>query len=118
MVSQETKFRARYWAKRLECPVDENAEYRNTFWCNRDLIPIPEERRTWNWQGFFGYWVICGVNTTAWTSASSLHVLGLSAPQAMGLMAGVGVISALIAVLAGWPGGWKNLIRRIVALGH
>lgn len=52
--------RASYWAKRLECPVDENANYRNTFWCNRDLIPIPEDRRTWTWQGFAGYWVICG----------------------------------------------------------
>lgn len=52
--------RASYWAKRLECPVDEDANYRNTFWCNRDLIPIPEDRRTWTWQGFAGYWVICG----------------------------------------------------------
>lgn len=52
--------RASYWAKRLECPVDEHANYRNTFWCNRDLIPIPEDRRTWTWQGFAGYWVICG----------------------------------------------------------
>lgn len=56
----EIKSRASYWAKRLECPVDENANYRNTFWCNRDLIPIPEDRRTWTWQGFAGYWVICG----------------------------------------------------------
>lgn len=52
--------RVQYWVKRLECPVDENANYRNTFWCNRDLIPIPQDRRTWTWQGFAGYWVICG----------------------------------------------------------
>lgn len=60
MMAGEIKSRASYWAKRLECPVDENANYRNTFWCNRDLIPIPEDRRTWTWQGFAGYWVICG----------------------------------------------------------
>lgn len=59
----EIKSRASYWARRLECPVDEDANYRNTFWCNRDLIPIPEDRRTWTWQGFAGYWVICGCVT-------------------------------------------------------
>jgi cytosine/uracil/thiamine/allantoin permease len=30
-------------------------------WCNRDLIPIPEDRRTWTWQGFAGYWIITGM---------------------------------------------------------
>lgn len=59
-MDSDKKSRFHYWAKRMECPVDENANYRNTFWCNRDLIPIPEDRRTWTWQGFAGYWVICG----------------------------------------------------------
>jgi nucleobase:cation symporter-1, NCS1 family len=71
-------------------------------WCNRDLIPIPKERRTWTWQGFAGYWVIAGINTTAWTAGSSLLALGLSVPQAIGVMVGVALISAIIAVLAGW----------------
>lgn len=57
---ENAKSRATSWARRLECPVDANANYRNTVWCNRDLIPIPEDRRTWTWQGFAGYWVICG----------------------------------------------------------
>ncbi|KAL1639889.1 hypothetical protein SLS58_007476 [Diplodia intermedia] len=104
MGSDKSKGRLAYWAKRLECPVDENANYKNTFWCNRDLIPIPPDRRTWTWQGFAGYWVICGINTTAWTAGSSLLSLGLSVPQAMGVVVGVALISALIAVLAGWPG--------------
>lgn len=122
MVSEKTKTRVAYWAKRLECPVDEDADYKNTFWCNRDLIPIPPDRRTWTWQGFAGYWVICGyvfwslsmglyanqlrfrINTTAWTAGSSLLSLGLSVPQSMGVVVGVALISALIAVVAGWPG--------------
>ncbi|KXS99793.1 hypothetical protein AC579_9448 [Pseudocercospora musae] len=108
-VSPETKTRLRHWSNRLECPVDENAEYHNTYWCNRDLIPIPADRRTWTWQGYFGYWVICGVNTTAWASASSLHALGLSVQQAMGVMVGVALISAIIAVLAGWPGSHQYI---------
>lgn len=40
--------------------MDENANYTNTLWCNRDLIPIPSERRTWTWQGYAGYWIIAG----------------------------------------------------------
>jgi hypothetical protein len=30
--------------KKLEVPVDEDAEYTNTRYCNRDLIPIPPGR--------------------------------------------------------------------------
>lgn len=33
--------------KRLECPVDEDAGYTNDRWTNRDLIPIPPNRRTY-----------------------------------------------------------------------
>ncbi|KAK7973953.1 hypothetical protein PG989_015801 [Apiospora arundinis] len=97
------------WVTKLECPVDDDANYRNTFWCNRDLIPIPEDRRTWTWQGFAGYWVITGINTTAWTAGSSLLSLGLSAPQAIGCVVGVALIEVLVAVLAGWPGNHLHL---------
>ncbi|EKG20367.1 Permease cytosine/purines uracil thiamine allantoin [Macrophomina phaseolina MS6] len=44
------------------------------------------------------------INTTAWTAGSSLLSLGLSVPQSMGVVVGVALISALIAVAAGWPG--------------
>ena len=49
-------------------------------------------------------WRDISINTTAWTAGSSLLSLGLSAPQAMGCVVGVAIISALVAVLAGWPG--------------
>lgn len=95
-MAPDTKSRAKYWARRLECPVDDNANYRNTFWCNRDLIPIPEDRRTWTWQGFAGYWVICGYVPVSFSIAQGLFLLiqktivgtrrwrdlsGLTAPQ-------------------------------------
>lgn len=35
-------------------PIDEDSYYENTTWCNRDLIPIPPERRTWDVWGYFG----------------------------------------------------------------
>jgi hypothetical protein len=31
MVSQGIKERASYWANKLECPVDEHANYENTY---------------------------------------------------------------------------------------
>lgn len=109
MLSDSNRETARRWAKRLECPVDENADYENNFWTNRDLIPIPYERRTWTWQGYSGYWVITGVNTTAWTAGSSLLALGLSVGQAMGVVVGVSVLSGIIAVSAGWMGSHQHL---------
>ena len=81
----------------------------NTQWCNRDLIPIPPDRQTWSWEGYAGYWVITGINTTAWTCGSSLLALGLSVPQAMGLVVGIAIVTALIAVIAGWPGSHQHI---------
>ncbi|KAI9807843.1 MAG: hypothetical protein M1825_005148 [Sarcosagium campestre] len=93
-----------HWTKRLECPVDENANYHNTLWCNRDLIPIPPERRTWTWVGYFGYWIIAGVNPTAWAAGSSLLALGLSVGQAMGTVVGASLFIAILSVVLGWMG--------------
>ncbi|EPE35347.1 hypothetical protein GLAREA_11046 [Glarea lozoyensis ATCC 20868] len=101
--------RARYWARKLECPVDEDANYENTYWCNRDLIPIPEDRRTWTWQGFAGYWIITGANNSAWTAGSTLLALGLSVGQAMGVIVGGSFIISMIAVVAGWMGSHDYL---------
>lgn len=134
MLSQRTKERFSYWANKLECPVDENANYENTYvrrylppcfpgkpstqtqrltrkwqWCNRDLIPIPEDRRTWTWQGFGGYWIIAGANNSAWTAGSTLLALGLSVGQAMGIIVGSSLIISVIAVVAGWMGSNDHL---------
>lgn len=38
----------------LPSPKDENAYYENTTWCNRDLIPIPADRRTFGVLSYFG----------------------------------------------------------------
>lgn len=109
MVSQRTKERLKIWARRLECPVDDDANYENTYWCNRDLIPIPEDRRTWTWQGFAGYWIITGANNSAWTAGSTMLSLGLSVSQAMGVIVGSSLIISMIAVVAGWMGSHDYL---------
>jgi hypothetical protein len=33
MLSPKTKEKLAYWAKKLECPVDDNANYENTYVC-------------------------------------------------------------------------------------
>lgn len=126
MLSEERRAKIKYWAKRLECPVDEDAGLPQHIcnsgssyflchtlisnqWCNRDLIPIPSDRRLLTWQGYAGYWVIAGINTTAWPAGSGLLSLGLSVPQAMGCVVGVSLITASMAVLAGWPGSHLRL---------
>jgi NCS1 family nucleobase:cation symporter-1 len=92
------------------------------------LIPIPEDRRTWTWQGFAGYWIITGMrlrnvcvlklklsgcgtgaNNSAWTAGSTLLALGLSVGQAMGVIVGGSFIISIIAVVAGWMGSHDYL---------
>ncbi|KAK8201301.1 permease for cytosine/purines, uracil, thiamine, allantoin-domain-containing protein [Phyllosticta paracitricarpa] len=78
---------------------------------------MPEDRRTWTWQGYAGYWTIAGINTTAWTAGSTLLSLGLSVSQSIGVMVGVGILSALLAVLAaswGMRGGFWPVLNRIM----
>jgi NCS1 family nucleobase:cation symporter-1 len=42
MVSKTTKERVVYWATKLECPVDDNANYENTYVCTTDFSDVPE----------------------------------------------------------------------------
>jgi NCS1 family nucleobase:cation symporter-1 len=92
-------------------PKDEDAQYENTTWCNRDLIPTPPDRRTygvWSYFGanlcpsallkdqlndlfFLGYWTVSGSCISAWSTGSTLLAFGLSPQQAIAV-----VVSALI----------------------
>ncbi|EMD94404.1 hypothetical protein COCC4DRAFT_148646 [Bipolaris maydis ATCC 48331] len=40
-------------------------------WSNRDLIPLPPERRTWGWFNFFGFWSIGSLNLANWQTPST-----------------------------------------------
>ncbi|KAJ9312560.1 hypothetical protein DTO271D3_7107 [Paecilomyces variotii] len=89
---------------KLTVPIDEDSYYENTTWCNRDLIPIPPERRTWGIWGYFGYWTVSGSCISAWSTGSTLLAFGLSPRQAIGCAAAGGVITGLLAVACGWMG--------------
>ncbi|KAL1964155.1 hypothetical protein VTN77DRAFT_7243 [Rasamsonia byssochlamydoides] len=90
--------------KKLQVPIDEDRYYENTAWCNRDLIPIPPERRTWGIWGYFGYWTVSGSCISAWSTGSTLLAFGLNPRQAIGCVAAGGVLTGLLAVACGWMG--------------
>ncbi|KAK7900078.1 hypothetical protein LTR67_003824 [Exophiala xenobiotica] len=90
--------------QRLEVPKDEDSYYENTRWCNRDLIPMPAERRTWGIWGYFGYWTVSGSCISAWSTGSTLLAFGLSPQQAIGVVIVGGVLTGLLAVACGWMG--------------
>ncbi|KAH8913120.1 NCS1 family nucleobase:cation symporter-1 [Coniochaeta sp. PMI_546] len=90
--------------KRLEVPKDENSNYENTTWCNRDLIPIPPDRRTYGIWSYFGYWTVSGSCISAWSTGSTLLSYGLSPQQAIGTVAIGGILTGFLAVACGWLG--------------
>lgn len=84
------------WKEKLECPVDSDGGYVNDRWTNRDLIPIPPERRTYKIWSFAVshllhaehhgdrecttdeqvYWFVSGACISAYTTGSSLLAYG------------------------------------------
>ena len=40
-------------------------------WSNRDLIPLPPERRTWKSFNFYGFWAIASLNVANWQTPST-----------------------------------------------
>ena len=47
-------------------------------WSNRDLIPLPPDRRTWGWINYFGFWAIASLNVANWQTPSAF--LGIHPP--------------------------------------
>ncbi|BFZ60594.1 hypothetical protein YB2330_001634 [Saitoella coloradoensis] len=92
-----------FWDK-FQVPKDEDAGYDNTTWCNRDLIPIPPDRRTWDVWGYFGYWTVSGSCVSAWTIGSTMLAFGLNAKQAMACVTVGGILTGFLAVACGWMG--------------
>ncbi|KAK7415946.1 hypothetical protein QQX98_005519 [Neonectria punicea] len=98
------------WYKRkLECPKDDEANYDNTQWCNRDLIPIPAERQTYGQWSYVGYWTVSGSCVSAWTTGSTLLEFGLSPQQAIGCVILGAVLTGLLAVACGWMGAHHHI---------
>lgn len=95
--------------KKLEVPKDPDMDYTNDSMTNRDLIPIPPPRRTWNLFAFFTYWIVEGVSISGYTTTSSLVGFGLSVRQAIGCAVAAGVIYGFMAVVMGWIGSHHHV---------
>lgn len=81
----------------LQVPQDSHATYATDRWTNRDLIPMPKERRTYKIWSYCVYWCISGMCISAYTLGSSLLAYGLNCQQAMGAIAvGAVLVSPLV----------------------
>jgi NCS1 family nucleobase:cation symporter-1 len=71
--------------KRLEVkPTKDEYEAIDTSrWGNRDVYPIPHDKRTYGMYAFVSYWGTCGICLSSWTIGSSLIGIGLTPGQAM-----------------------------------
>ncbi|KAG7087947.1 hypothetical protein E1B28_011991 [Marasmius oreades] len=90
--------------KRIEVPIDQDAHYKNDQWTNRDLIPMPPERRTYKIWSYFIYWCISGMCISAYTTGSTLLAFGLTPQQAIGAIVVGSLFVGLLSVACGWMG--------------
>ncbi|KAG1898460.1 permease for cytosine/purines, uracil, thiamine, allantoin-domain-containing protein [Suillus fuscotomentosus] len=94
--------RWRRFLQYIEVPTDPGVP--NTPWLNRDLIPMPKERRTYKIWSYFIFWCIGGLSISAYTAGSTLLAYGLDARQAIVSLVICGLIVGLLSVTCGWMG--------------
>ncbi|KAG1831560.1 permease for cytosine/purines, uracil, thiamine, allantoin-domain-containing protein [Suillus variegatus] len=94
--------RWRRFLQYIEVPTDPGVP--NTSWLNRDLIPMPKERRTYKIWSYFIYWCISGLCISGYTTGSTLLAYGLDATQAIVSLVIGGLIVGVLCVTCGWMG--------------
>ncbi|PQE13795.1 uracil permease protein [Rutstroemia sp. NJR-2017a BVV2] len=97
--------------KKIEVkPTDDEYEVIETSrWGNRDIYPIPHDKRTYGTYAFVSYWGTCGVCLSSWTIGSSLIGIGLTAGQAMASVTIGMLLASINAYLNGTPGAKHHL---------
>ncbi|KAJ4324806.1 hypothetical protein N0V94_001035 [Neodidymelliopsis sp. IMI 364377] len=88
----------------IQLKGDDSRHEQTDAWSNRDLIPLPPERRTWDSFTFFGFWAIASLNIANWQTPSTYLTMGLSVPQAMLIVVISRLLIALFSVLIAWIG--------------
>ncbi|OWY50105.1 NCS1 nucleoside transporter family protein-like protein [Alternaria alternata] len=83
---------------------DDEKHEQTDAWSNRDLIPLPPERRTWGWFNFFGFWAIASLNLANWQTPSTFLATGLSVPQAILIIVVSSILIALFSTTIAWVG--------------
>ncbi|KAG1877111.1 permease for cytosine/purines, uracil, thiamine, allantoin-domain-containing protein [Suillus tomentosus] len=94
--------RWRRFLQYIEVPTDPGVL--NTPWLNRDLIPMPKERRTYKIWSYCIFWCIGGLSISAYTAGSTLLAYGLDATQAIVSLVICGLFVGVLSVTCGWMG--------------
>ena len=65
-------------------PTDDEFEsFKTNSWGNRDVYPVPHNKRTYGIYAFVSYWGTCGVSLSSFTIGSALIGIGLTVHEAM-----------------------------------
>ncbi|KAI5927569.1 uracil permease [Camillea tinctor] len=83
---------------------DEAQHEQTDHWSNRDLIPLPQQRRTWGWFHYFGFWTLSSLNITNWQTPSTFLTQGLSVGQAMMIIVIGRALIVSFSTLIAWCG--------------
>ncbi|CDO77085.1 hypothetical protein BN946_scf184473.g29 [Trametes cinnabarina] len=101
----------------LQVRQDQNVSYSESFLQNEDLLPVPEEKRTWGYWNFIALydWIADSFNINTWMIVSSMVQVGLSWWQAwLCVWIGYGVVAPFIVANAR-PGAIFHVTFPVVA---
>ncbi|GAA6012254.1 hypothetical protein JCM10207_002779 [Rhodosporidiobolus poonsookiae] len=98
--------------KGWEVPVDESTvappANGKIAWSNKDMDPVPEEKRVWTWFSFTTMWISDGFSPSTLQLAGSMIALGLSWKQALGAVTLGNVLIALACTANGYIGAYLH----------
>ncbi|KAJ6588903.1 permease for cytosine/purines, uracil, thiamine, allantoin-domain-containing protein [Mycena capillaripes] len=101
--------------QRLEVAHEPGLTQSQLFLTNEDLLPVPEEKRTWAGFNFFAFWIADSFNINTWMIVSSMVQLGLSWWQSwICVWIGYGIVAPFI-VLNARPGAIFHVTFPVVA---
>lgn len=81
---------------------DDGAAYSR--WSNKDLLPVPSEKRTYTAMSYIWFWMVAGSSVITWSIGGSLLDSGLSARLAMACIVVGSIIVGILSFLCGWIG--------------
>lgn len=67
---------------------------------NKDIVPIPINRRKWGYTGYISYWAIMNLCPVTWSVGASLLTVGLNGAHAMGTVVVGNFIVCLATIIA------------------
>ncbi|KXN85959.1 Allantoin permease, partial [Leucoagaricus sp. SymC.cos] len=71
---------------------------------NRDVLPLPPERRTWTRRTFVFFWLSTAINIAEWSAASTSLAIGLTVGQALAAQNNIYSITICL-IISGQAGG-------------